>query len=174
MKKLFQYRRFILYMIGILPLIISLGSNNVALAVRSTSNVSVTLVADRSRVKAGQTITYTATMTNLGPDNAGPTDVRFTLPPQLTLIDMTCSYGISADTPFCEYSSLMPGETVISTVVAVPNPAAFTGERNLTVTADILLEQDCSFEPGDCTFDPDLSNNPASVSTRLIGRMPHP
>jgi uncharacterized repeat protein (TIGR01451 family) len=175
MKKLMQYRRFIINMIGILPLLISLGSSNVVLAATmSTADVSVTLVADQSKLKAGQTITYTATMTNLGPDDAGFVDVRFSLPPQLILIDMTCSYGISADTPFCEYTRLLPGETVVSTVVATLNPDVPAPERNLTVTADILLEQDCSFEPDVCTFDPNLSNNLASVSTRLIGKLPRP
>ena len=173
MSKLRKFRQFIISMMGIVPLIVSLGTSKPALAASFTSDISVTIVADQSKVKAGQNITYTATMTNHGPDDADSVDVRFSLPVQLTLLSMTCEYGITPDTPFCEYSSLKAGETVISTLTATPNPAAFTRERDLTVTADILLEQDCAFEPDNCTFDPDLSNNLASVSTRLIGKL-HP
>jgi hypothetical protein len=80
---------------------------------------------------------------------------------------MTCDLGISPDTPFCEYSSLKAGETVISTVVATPNPD--THKKHLNVTADVLFEVDCSFDPN-CTFDPDLRNNADSVSARLMGK----
>ena len=174
MNTLIKYRRFIINLIGILPLIISLWSSKPAFAATSGSDIFVTLVADQSKVRVGQTITYTATMTNLGPDDADSVDVRFNLPIQLTLVSMTCDFGISPDTPFCEYSSLKAGETVVSTLIATPNPDAFTRERDLTVTADILLEQDCAFEPINCTFDPELGNNLASVSTKLIGKLAHP
>ncbi len=174
MNKLIKYRRFIVSLIGILPLIVSLGASQTAFAAASTSDISVTLVADRSKLKMGQTITYTATMTNLGPEDADFVDVRFNLPPQLTLVSMTCDFGISPDTPFCEYSSLKAGETVVSTVVATLNPDVPAPKRNIRVTADILLEQDCAFEPPDnCTFDPNLGNNLSSVTTRLIGKLAH-
>jgi uncharacterized repeat protein (TIGR01451 family) len=174
MNTLNKFRRFILSMMGILPLILSFGISKPALAASFTSNISITLIADRNNVKMGKTITYTAIMTNHGPDNAGPVDVRFTLPPQLTLVSMTCEYGISPDTPFCEYSRLNTEETVVSTLTATPNLDWPTSERNLTVTADVLLEQDCAFEPDNCTSDPDLSNNLASVSTKLVGKLAHP
>lgn len=169
-----NYRRLMNSMLGILLLLVSMANSKPALAASSTSDISITVVADRSNVKVGQAITYTVTMTNLGPDNAGPVDVRFNLPVQLTLVSMTCEYGISPDTPFCEYSRLNVGETVVSTLTATPNPDRLTRERNLTVTADVLLEEDCRFEPGSGTCDPDWSNNLASVSTRLIGKLVHP
>ena len=174
MNKIRKYRRLIIKVIGILPLIISLVSSKPALAASFTSDISIMLVADQSKVKVGQTITYTAIMTNHGPDHALYVDVRFNLPLQLSLVEETCAFGISADTPFCEYTVIKAGETLISTVVATPNPDYITRERDLTVTADILLEQDCAFEPIDCTSDPDLSNNLASVSTKLIGKLSHP
>jgi len=174
MNKIRKYRRFIMNMIGILPLIISLGNSRTAFAAASGSDISITLVANQSKVKVGQTITYTAIMTNHGPDDALYVDVRFNLPLQLSLVEETCAFGISADTPFCEYTVIKAGETLISTVIATPNPDYLTRERDLTVTADILLEQDCAFEPIDCTSDPDLSNNLASVSTKLIGKLSHP
>jgi uncharacterized repeat protein (TIGR01451 family) len=173
MDRLMKYRRLIINMIGILPLIMSLGNNAVAFAATSTSDISVTLVADQSKVKAGHTITYTATMTNLGSEDASFVDVRFSLPDGLSLVSLTCDLGISPDTPFCEYSSLPAGETVVSTLVATPNPDALTRERDLTVTADILFEVDCSFDPN-CTFDPNTSNNSASLTTKLVGKLANP
>jgi uncharacterized repeat protein (TIGR01451 family) len=172
MNKLIQYRRFIVNIIGILPLILSLGTSQVAFAATATSDISVTLVADQSKVKMGQTITYTATMTNLGPDDAIAVDVVIFLPDQLNVVSMTCD-RVSPDGTFCEYSTLAVGETVVATLVATPTPGTLTHDRKLTVTANVFLEIDCSFDPN-CTFDPNLSNNSASVTMKLIGKLAHP
>ena len=166
MNKFTKYRRFIVNMIGILPLLLSLGTSKVAFAATATSDISLTLVAER----VGQTITYTATMTNLGPDDANSGDVGFTLPDQLRLVSMTCDLGISPDTPFCEYGSLAAGETVVSILVAKPYPGAQKGNPELTTTATVFFEVDCSFDPDNCTFDPDLSNNSASITIKLTGK----
>jgi uncharacterized repeat protein (TIGR01451 family) len=176
MNILRNYRRFIVNLIGIFPLVLSLWNTQPVFAATSTSDISITLVANQSKVKPGKTITYTAIMTNHGPNDAFFVDVRFNLPPQLTLVEETCAFGISPDTPFCEYSSLKAGETAVSTVVATPNPDYLTRERDLTVTADILFEQDCAVEPidVDCMSDPDLSNNLAWVSTTASGKLAHP
>jgi len=173
MNKLSRYRRFFLNIIGIFPLILSLGTSQVAFAATSTSDIAVTLVADQSHVKMGQTITYTATMTNLGPQDALFVDVGFSLPDQLNLVSMTCDRGISPDTPFCEYSTLAAGETVVSTLVATPTAGALTQPRKLTITANVFFEVDCSFDPN-CTLDPDVSNNSSSLITNLTGKLAQP
>ena len=169
MNELKKYRRFIMSMIGILPLIISLGISQVALAATVTSDISVTLVAHESRGKGGEMITYTATMTNHGPDDAFFVDVGFSLPDQLHLASMTCDRGISPDTPFCEYSSLKSGETVDSILVAKPNLGAQKGNAQLTTNANVFFEVDCSIDPN-CTFDPNSDNNSASVTMKLTGK----
>jgi len=173
MTQLTKYRRFVIAISGILSLIASLWSGTTAFAATSTADISVTLVANQSKVKMGQNITYTATMTNLGPDNAIFVDVGFSLPGQLQLVSMTCDKGISPDTPFCEYSTLAAGETVVSTLVATPTAGALTNGRKLTVTANVVLEINCSFDPN-CTLDPISSNNSDGVATRLIGKLAHP
>jgi uncharacterized repeat protein (TIGR01451 family) len=173
MNKLMSYRRFIITLLGILPLILSLGSSQVAFAATSTSDISLTLVADQSHVKMGQTITYTATMTNGGPDDAVFVDVGFSLPDQLNFVSLTCDRGISPDTPSCEYSTLAAGETVVSTLVATPTPGALTKDRKLTITANVFFEVDCTFDPN-CTLDPNSHNNSVSITTKLIGELAHP
>jgi uncharacterized repeat protein (TIGR01451 family) len=174
MNKLLKYRRFIANIVGILPIILSLGTSKVALAATATSDISLTLVADQSKAKMGQTITYTATMTNLGPDDAFAVDVGFFSPDQLNLVSITCDQGISPDSPFCEYGTLAAGETVVSTFVVTPTPGTRTHDRKLTVDADVFFEIDCSFDPDNCTFDPNLSNDSASIPTKLIGKLAHP
>jgi uncharacterized repeat protein (TIGR01451 family) len=166
MNKLIRYRRLIVNLIGILPIILSLATSKVALAATATSDISLTLVAHRT----GKTITYIATMTNLGPGDANSVDVGFTLPSQLQLVSMTCDLGISPDTPFCEYGSLKAGETVVSILVAEPLPGAHKGNPELTTTASVFFEVDCSFDPDHCTFDPNLSNNTATVTMKLTGK----
>jgi len=174
MNTLMKFRRFIVTSIGILPLLLSLGSSQVAFAATSTSDISLSFVADQGKVKMGQTIIYTATMTNHGPDEAFFVDVGFGLPDQLTLVSMTCDRGISPDTPFCEYSTLAAGETVVSTLVATPTEGALTQPRKLLVRANVSFEVACSFDPANCTIDPDLSNNSASLITKLIGALSQP
>jgi uncharacterized repeat protein (TIGR01451 family) len=159
--------------IGILSIIISLGNTKQVLAAQNVSDISITIVADQSKVKMGEDITYTVTATNLGPGDAIFVDVGFSLPDQLNLVSMTCDRGISPDTPFCEYSTLAAGETVVSTLVATPTPGSLIYDRKDTVTANIFFEIDCSYDPN-CTFDPDLSNNSASLITKLIGKLAHP
>ena len=173
MNTLMNYRRFILTLLGILSLILSLGSSQVAFAATATSDISLTLVADQNHVKTGRTITYTATMTNLGPDDAVFVDMGFSLPDQLNLVSMTCDRGISPDTPFCEYSTLAAGETVVSTLVVTPTLGVLTQDRQGTVTANVFFEVDCSFDPN-CTFDPNSSNNSVSIITKLTGKLAHP
>ena len=174
MNKLTKYRRFIVNMIGVLPLILSLGVSQVAFAQTetATSDLSLTLVADQSKVKMGQTVTYTATLKNLGPDDAIDIAVAISLPDQLNIISVTCD-RVSPDGPFCEYSTLAAGETVVERLVATPTEGALTKPRKLTLTANVFLFTDCSFDPH-CTFDPDLSNNSVSITTRLIGKLAHP
>jgi uncharacterized repeat protein (TIGR01451 family) len=172
MNRLNKFRQLFIRTIGILSIIISLGNTKQVLAAQNVSDISITIVADQSKVKMGEDITYTVTATNLGPDDAIFVDVGFSLPDQLNLVSMTCDRGISPDTPFCEYSTLAAGETVVSTLVATPTLGSLIYDRKDTVTANIFFEIDCSYD-ANCTFDPDLSNNSASLITKLIGKLAH-
>lgn len=162
MNKLGKLRQWIISMIGILPLVLSLVNIQPAFADTSTSDISVTITADRRTVRLGQNITYTVRATNLGPDTANFVDVVHNLSPQLSPISLTCDRGISPDGPFCEYSVIEPGETVVSILVATPNPDA-PHRRHLVTKVTI------DFETTD-TFDPHLRNNHDAVSVRWVGR----
>jgi uncharacterized repeat protein (TIGR01451 family) len=168
MNKLPKYRQLIVTAIGILSLIMLLGNSGRALAAQNIADVSITIVADKSRMKVGENIIYTVKATNLGPDAAFLVDVTHSLSDQLNFVSVTCDLGISSDGPFCEYSVLEPGESVVSIFNATPNPDIQNQDRNaLTATATT------SFETAD-TIDPDSANNWASVTVKLIGRLARP
>ena len=163
-----KYRHFIIAMIGILSLVISLANHGQALAAQNVADLSITIVADQSRVRLGENITYTVTVTNLGPDAALFVGVAHGLSDQLNFVSVTCDGGISSDGPFCEYSILQPGQSAVSILIATPNPSIRNQERNaLTATAVT------SFETAD-SIDSNRGNNWASVTVRLIGRLTHP
>jgi uncharacterized repeat protein (TIGR01451 family) len=167
MNTLTKHLRLFMNTFGILCLVIMLwGGSTTALAAPHGSDVSVTIVADRSQVKEGQNITYTAKMTNHGPDDAYFVDTSFTWPDQLNFVAMTCDQGISPDTPACEYSILKAGETVVSKFVATPNPTGRPHKNHVRVTARVF------FETTD-TVDPHLRNNADSISTKIIIKVAH-
>lgn len=172
MNRLMRFRRSILAVIGILPLILSLWSSNAAFAATSRADISLTLIANNSKVKVGQNITYTAIMTNHGPDEAFAVDVAFSWPGQLNLVRITCDHGISPDTPNCEYSSLAAGKSVVSKLVITPATGAHIHDGTFTVSANVLFEVDCKFDPN-CTYDPNKRNNSVHVTTKLVGVSGH-
>jgi hypothetical protein len=159
-------RRILLGMIGIMPLF-GLATVQPVAAATATSDISVHLVASHGNVTMSHQITYIATMTNRGPDDASFVDVIFSYPTQLDPVSMTCDKGISPDGPACEYSSLKAGQRVVSVLVAAPHPGGHPVDRMLKVTARVSFEVDCSFDPN-CTFDPHTRNNSASVMTKVI------
>lgn len=164
-----KYRYLAVGALGIVSLLVTVASTTPRAEAQSAQNgsdVSVSIQADRATVKAGQDVTYTVTMTNLGPQDATFVDVALELPDSLRVVSITCDQGVSPDGPFCEYSSLPYGATLISTVVATPD-GSVRGSHNVTTSASI------SFENYDA-FDPDGNNNSASVQTKLIGRLSHP
>ncbi len=157
-------RPVLLGLVATLSLLVSLAPQPV-FAATSRSDISVTISASRHTVGIGQKITYVATMTNRGPNDAAFVDVVFSWTGKLGAGSLTCAHGISADGAACEYSTLKAGETVISVLPASALQGARRGDR-WTVKASVLFEVDCSFDPN-CTFDPNLRNNTASVTTRV-------
>jgi len=158
-------RPALLALFGIVPLLLALAPQTV-LAASARSDVSIRLVADRTHVRPGQQITYRATMTNRGPNDATLVDTVFTWPGRLQPLAMTCDRGISPDTPNCEYLTLKAGESVVSVFKATPLTGARRGGSKVTVTARVSFEVDCRFDPT-CTFDPNMRNDASSVTTTL-------
>ena len=169
-----RVRQLVISLLASLLFMSPLGYTGHALAAQNNSDIAIRMIADKNQVKVGQNITFTVTMTNLGSSDASFVDVGFSLPDQLNLVSISCDKGISPDTPFCEYSSLASGETVVSILVATPNPSAQKHAKYVTTTSSVSFETDCNFDPTNCTFDPNNTNNLASITTKLIGKSIHP
>jgi uncharacterized repeat protein (TIGR01451 family) len=169
MNSLMNYQHFMLNLLSIMGSLWAMlgGSAPLAPAEQTTNDdISVKMVANRNMVKQGEQVTYTATTTNLGPEDATLVDVAFGMSEQLAVVSITCDHGISPDGPFCEYSRLAAGESVVSIVVATPKPTNQSHRRVVRNTASIL------FETTD-TVDPVAGNNHDSVKTWLMGKPLH-
>jgi uncharacterized repeat protein (TIGR01451 family) len=163
-KEAFQVnRRMARFAYALLTLVVLVGGSIQPVAAQGGADLNLTKVADRKNVRIGENITYTITLTNLGPDTA--TDVVFgdPLPDPLNLVSFACSQGISNGGSFCAVASVPSGTSVTATLVATPitNPAK--GERRFTNTAFISEA---------ATPDPNSNNNSALATTHIIGKTP--
>ena len=139
-----------------------LGTVSPVFAQEPTADLSLTKSADRKNVKIGQSITFTITVTNLGPSTA--TDVYFgdSLPDPLNFVSASCNRGPTFGGA-CAVESLAVGESATITLIATPitNPAR--SERRFTNTAFIASSG---------TFDPNPNNNTASLHLHIVGKTP--
>jgi uncharacterized repeat protein (TIGR01451 family) len=140
-------------------LILALGMVPAASAQEPSADLALTKTADRKNVKIGQTITFTITVTNLGPDTATGIYFGDSLPDPLNFISASCDKGPTFGGA-CAVDSLAVGESATITIVATPitNPAR--SERKFTNTAFIAES---------ATFDPNPANNTASLQLHIAG-----
>jgi uncharacterized repeat protein (TIGR01451 family) len=116
------------------------------------------VTANVRHARVGQTVTFTITATNLGPEVAVSLDVNGRLPDGFVMVGETCDLGVSPDTPFCEYSNIAVGKTVTTAVVA---QVVASGEKTRTYTPCTSSEQ--------AGTDPNPANDCNSVTIRVIG-----
>ena len=135
-------------------LLVVLGTETVT--AQETADLQITKVAESKTVRVGETVTYTVTLTNLGPGVATGVVFGDSLPDQLNLVRSTCG-EVSA---FCSLDALPPGASATLTIVATPITNLARNERRISNTA---------FVAESATNDPDLSNNQASTIVRVVG-----
>jgi uncharacterized repeat protein (TIGR01451 family) len=129
---------------------------------RAEADLAVTTSAPKF-VTSGQTLTYTTTASNLGPDAASGVVVTQSLPAQSQFLSLSVPAGASCTSPpvgqtgtvACSFSaSLASGwQATVTAVVKISAP------RNTTVTSTASI--------GAAEADPNQANNTASVSTRV-------
>ena len=143
----------------LIVLMLMLGLVPTAFAQDPTADLALTKTADRKGVKIGETITFTITVTNLGPDAATGIYFGDAIPDPLNFVSASCDKGptVGGD---CAVDSLAVGESATITVVTTPitNPAQ--SERKFTNTAFIAEST---------TFDPNPDNNTASLQLHIVG-----
>ena len=140
-------------------LILRLGTAPAVSAQEPGADLALTKTADRTNVKIGQTITFTITVTNLGPDTATGIYFGDSLPDPLNFVSSSCDRGI-AFWGLCRVDSLAVGESATITVVTTPitNPAK--SERKFTNLAYVAEST---------TFDPNPDNNTDSLQLHIVG-----
>ena len=144
----------------LLAVLMLVGVNAAPALAQEEADLALTKTADRTTVKIGQNITFTITVTNLGP--AVATNVYFgdSLPDPLNFVSASCTKGPTSGGA-CAVDSLGVGESATITLVATPisNPAQ--SERRFTNTAFIAQVDQ---------FDPNTSNNTASLNLHIVGK----
>ena len=146
--------------VALLTLLMLMGSSvPPASAQEPSADLALTKTADRKNVKIGENITFTITVTNLGPDTATGIYFGDSLPDPLNFVSASCNKGPTSGGA-CAVDSLAVGESAIITIVATPitNPAQ--NERRFTNTAFIANSD---------VFDPNTDNNTASLSLHIVG-----
>ena len=150
------------FMITLLTVLLLLGGSVAPVSAQEEADLALTKTADRTNVKIGQNITFTITVTNLGP--AAATGIYFgdSLPDPLNFVSASCTKGPTSG-GVCAVDSLAVGESATITLVATPisNPAQ--SERRFTNTAFIAHSD---------LFDPNTDNNTASLNLHIIGKTP--
>jgi len=111
------------------------------------------------RAHVGQSVPYTVTATNRGPDTAQQVRIGLGLPDQLNPDSANCGTGVQQSTTECTFASLASGQSVTVSFVAVVCclPKQESREASATATVD------------SATPDPNLDNNVQSRPTRIIG-----
>ena len=135
-------------------LLVVLGAETVT--AQETADLRITKVAESKTVRVGETVSYTVTLTNLGPGVATGVVFGDSLPDQLNLVESNCG-SVSA---FCSLDALPSGASATLTIVATPITNLARNERRISNTA---------FVAESATTDPDLSNNQASTIVRVVG-----
>jgi len=157
------YQRFRIVVLLVLAIVWAVSIQPVI--AQSSADLSLTKTADRSRVRLGEEIVYTITVTNLGPDVA--TNVIFggAVTDAINWIAFTCQEGTRVDevSTFCVVDSLQAGQSAVAILVAVPVPNLNKDERRIDNTAFVVSSD---------TPDPTTENDLVTVRVRVIGRIP--
>jgi uncharacterized repeat protein (TIGR01451 family) len=126
------------------------------------ADLSLSKTVLSSTAKAGDTVTYTVTVTNLGPDPANNVTVTDNFPTALTFVSCTAPGASSCGTQ---------GATVVATYASLAASASQTitikGTLNTGFSRGTVITNDASAQASS-PDDPDTTNNSASVSFMVI------
>jgi uncharacterized repeat protein (TIGR01451 family) len=123
-----------------------------------TADLAISKKATYPTVRMGGIVTYTVSVTNLGPGAASDVVFGDSMPDQLNLVDSTCGSASA----FCTVASLPVGATATMWIIGVPITNLAPEERSLSNTAFIASSG---------TADPRLDNNQASDVVDVVGAL---
>jgi uncharacterized repeat protein (TIGR01451 family) len=148
--------RLVLLGAALLPLVPGPASAQVV------PNADLAIVSNQADVKhahVGQQVTFTIVATNHGPDPVVSLYVTYTDLEGMQFVDEICDFGISADTPSCEYANIAAGQTVTTRVIA---EIVSTGNKTASATACV--------SSGDVINDPNPTNDCATATVKVVGK----
>ncbi len=148
------------FLVG-LSLILLLSQSAQPAAAQEEADLLLKVTANRNKVKVGEEVTYTLTLTNLGPSDVTSLFFSGSLPDSLNWVSFSCGAGTSYPT-FCTLDSLASGAMATAIVVATPRPYLGREER----AADAYFSAHADYTP-----DSNGSNNGVLVSIKIIGKM---
>jgi len=129
----------------------------------------VSMTANVRHAKVGQDVAFTIVARNNGPEAADLSVIEdpwqlYGAPYQradFALVEESCDFGISPDTPACEYGSVSPGQAVTTTAVVTVRE---TAPRDASNTA-------CVFSWEGPIDDPDTANDCVTMTLPIVGRV---
>jgi uncharacterized repeat protein (TIGR01451 family) len=153
-------RRARLVGIVLLTLVLLAGLPLSAQTARVGADLVVKKTADRRTAHVGDSVTYTITLTNRGPETATNVLLGEGAPDELGPTAFDCGGGtpVGQFAFACRYESLAKGETVTATFVATITPDAAPGEQ-VTNTAFVAEAS---------TPDPRPRNNEDSATIKIL------
>src|SRR5215212_7272074 len=119
-------RRLVRAMLAALALVALLAVGMPSAVAQSGADLAVTIEADRTNAKAGQLVTYTITVSNLG--DATATDVA---------LFVGCFDNLQCGPVGAIPGTLEAGASVTVTMVATANPCGLSITRDATVVAEV-------------------------------------
>jgi len=142
-------------------------TNNASIDTATVSTLADLAVSDAASpnpVVAGQDVTYTTTLVNNGPSDATNVVVTATVPAGATFVALTangwdCGSRNASGVVTCTTATLAAGQTVSFPLVVRVSPSVTDGVTLTSATG-----------ASTATTDPNLSNNTANASARVMAR----
>ena len=131
-------------------------STTITAAVETAADLSISLAEGPSPALAGENLTYTMTVSNLGPQGASNVRASLPLAPGLTFVSASSAVGtvsLVGGQPVASLGNLAAGGQDVVTIVVLATAAGSVTET-ATVTSDSL--------------DPDLANDTSTPVTTVI------
>jgi uncharacterized repeat protein (TIGR01451 family) len=130
-------------------------TSTVTTAVTASADVRVTKTVTPNPVRAGETATWTVSVSNLGPSDAQGVTLAETLPTSVPLATLTPSQG-SCSGVSCSFGAIAAGTTVTVNVMGVVDPTTPAGSITNSATAT------------SSTPDPTPGNDTGSVTSNVV------
>ncbi len=125
------------------------------------ADLALAKVDDPDPVTAGETLTYTVTVENLGPSDAQGVVLDDPLPAGVTFLSAAADNGASCDeTVNCGLGTVAAGEIVTVTIVATVDASFFSDGNTSPIFNTATVSSD--------TPDPDAGNDSATADTTVV------